>query len=148
MDFVPPVTLPAGSKSPYTRVRKSGATSENPIKGPLALVYSEALALELLCVAIGNIGRLSGEPSEQYTERDVRCLHAARELLMNELSHPPTILQVARSAGMNETTFKRGFKALFGETLFEFSVRCPMTHALKLFREQRMPVAEVAEAVG
>jgi len=29
---------------------------------------------------------------------------------------------------MNETALKRGFKAVFGETLFDFSVRCRMQH--------------------
>ena len=49
---------------------------------------------------------------------------------------------------MNETTLKHGFKSLFGETIFDFSVRCRMQRALTLLREQRMPVAEVGAAVG
>jgi AraC-like DNA-binding protein len=55
---------------------------------------------------------------------------------------------VARATGLNETTLKRGFKAIFGETLFEFSVRCRMQHALKLLRHQHLPVKRVAEATG
>lgn len=121
---------------------------DSPYVGALGLVYIEALVMQLLCVVVGNFGRLAETPSEQYTHREVRCLHAARAIVMNQLAHPPTIRQVARAAGINETTLKRGFKALFGETLFEFSVRCRMQHALTLFREQRLSVAEVSEAVG
>lgn len=143
-DDIPFVRLPltAGMFEAASRI------IDNPFHGALRLVHCEALATELLCLAVGNIGRLSGEPSEQYTEREIRCLHTARTLVMTQLSRPPTIRQVARASGINETTLKRGFKALFGETVFEFSVRCRMQHALKLFREQRLSVAQVGEAVG
>jgi AraC-like DNA-binding protein len=97
---------------------------DNPYDGPLRLVYTEAVTLELL------------------------CLHAARNLLMRQLSPAPTIRQVSRAAGMNETALKHGFKAVFGETPFEFSVRCRMQHALTLLRERRLPVARIAESIG
>lgn len=120
----------------------------NPFSGPLALVYTEGIALELLCSAIANFASLSEGPSEEYSQRELQRLHAARDFLMRQYSPAPTIRQVARAAGVNETTLKSGFKALFGETLFEFSVRCRMQHALGLLRDRAMPVARVAEAVG
>lgn len=145
----------AGCDLPYVQLPLTAAMfdiasrlMDNPFEGPLALAYTEALGAELLCVAAGNMGRLCAEPSEQYTEREVRCLRAARAILMNQLARPPTIRQVARAAGLSETTLKCGFKALFGETVADFSVRCRMQHALRLFREQRLSVAEVGEAVG
>lgn len=122
---------------------------DNPYSGTLGLVHTEALALELLCAAIAGFNDLSTTPPrEQYGERDLRRLQAARGILMKQMTPAPTIRQVARAAGINETSLKRGFKAVFGETIFDFSVRCRMQHALILLREQGMPVAEVAEAVG
>lgn len=121
---------------------------DNPHQGPLGLVYAESLVMLLICAAVISATSLSDSPAEQYTPREIRCLNTARRLLMNELERPPTIRQVARAAGMNETTLKRGFKSLFGETLFDFSVRCRMQRALTLLREQRLPVAEVGAAVG
>lgn len=120
----------------------------NSFTGALGLVYTEAVAVELLCCAVAGFYSLSSAPNEQYTQRELRCLHTARDYLMRQLAPAPTISQAARAAGMNETTLKRGFKAIFGETLFEFSVRCRMQHALKLLRDQRLPVARVAEATG
>jgi AraC-like DNA-binding protein len=67
---------------------------------------------------------------------------------MRQLSPAPTIRQVSRTAGMNETALKHGFKSVFGETVFEFSMRCRMQHALMLLRERGMPVARIAESVG
>lgn len=121
---------------------------DNPYSGPLALIYTEGVALELLCSAVSNFASLSGAPSEEYSQRELQRLHAARDFLMRQYSPAPTIRQVARAAGVNETTLKSGFKALFGETVFDFSVRCRMQHALTLLRDQAIPVARVAEAVG
>jgi AraC-like DNA-binding protein len=121
---------------------------DNPFTGVLALVYTEALALQLLCCAVAGFSSLSSAPNEQYTQRELRCLYAARDYVMRQLAPAPTIRQVARAAGMNETTLKRGFKAIFGETSFEFSVRCRMQHALTLLRDHRLPVARVADSCG
>jgi AraC-like DNA-binding protein len=122
---------------------------ENPHDGSLGLVYTEAVTLELLCLAVSSLqGAKCAQPYERYSDRDLRSLHAARSILMKQLSPPPTIRQVARVVGINETSLKRGFKALFGETIFDFSVRCRMEHAITLLRERQMPVARVAETVG
>jgi AraC-like DNA-binding protein len=121
---------------------------ENPYADILRLIYTEAVTLELLCAAVRGFTDLAQAPIEEYSERDLRCLKTARSLLMTQLSPVPTIRQVARAAGMNETSLKHGFKAIFGETIFEFSVRCRMQHALSLLRERRMAVARVADAVG
>ncbi len=121
---------------------------DNPYSGALRLIHTEASTLELLCAAVHGFAELAHTPSEEYSERDLRCLHAARALLMKQLSPAPTIRKVARAAGMNETSLKHGFKAVFGETIFDFSVRCRMQHALGLLRERRIPVARIAEAVG
>jgi AraC-like DNA-binding protein len=121
---------------------------ENPYSGTLGLIHTEAVTLELLCLAVSAFGTLTDAPTQEFTDHDLRCLHAARTLLMKQFSPAPTIRQVARTAGMNDTSLKRGFKAVFGETIFEFSLRCRMQHALTLLRERRMPVAQVAQAVG
>lgn len=120
----------------------------NPFTESLALVYTEALTLELLCAAVGSFCTLSDEPSAEYTERELKCLHTARDILMREFSPPPTIRKLARSVGMAETTVTRAFKAVFGETVFDFSLRCRMQHALSLLRDKRWSVARVSEAIG
>jgi AraC-like DNA-binding protein len=121
---------------------------DNSHSGRLALIHTEALALELLCAAVAELHGTSPALNGKYGERELRCLNNARELLTTQLARALTIREVARAAGMNETTLKRGFREIFGETMFDYSVRCRMQRALLLLREKRMPVARVAEAVG
>lgn len=121
---------------------------DSPYAGALGLIHTEAITLELLCAAVAEFSSARPTPLKQFSERDLRCLYAARAFLKVQLSAPPTIRQVARAVGMSETSLKRGFRALFGETLFDFSLRCRMQHALMLLRERHMSAAQVAQAVG
>jgi AraC-like DNA-binding protein len=121
---------------------------DNPYSGVLGHVYAEAVSVQLLCTAIASFDSLAGIPTDQYSQRELRCLHAARNVLIQQLAPVPTIRQVARTVGMNETTLKRGFKVVYGETMFEFSVRCRMQHALTLLRDHHSQVVRVAEAIG
>jgi AraC-like DNA-binding protein len=120
----------------------------NPYTGSLALVYTEAVSLELMCSALGSFRTLSATPSEEYSDRELRCLHAARGILMRQFAPPPAIRHLARSVGIAETTLRRGFKAVFGDTVFNFGLRCRMQHALALLRDQHWSVARAAEAIG
>jgi AraC-like DNA-binding protein len=120
----------------------------NPFTGVRSLVFTEALTLELLCSAIETFCSLSTAPSEEYTDRELRCLHGARNILMRQFAPAPTIRQLARSVGVAETTLRHGFKSVFGETIFDFGLRCRMQHALTLLRDRRWSVAKTAEAVG
>jgi AraC-like DNA-binding protein len=120
---------------------------KNPFSGTLALVYTEALTLELLCAAVGSFSALP-PPTKEYSERELRCLQRARSLLIRQLAPAPTIRNLARSVGMAETALTTGFKAVYGETIFEFSLRCRMQQALILLRDQHWSVDKVSNAVG
>jgi AraC-like DNA-binding protein len=121
---------------------------DNPFSGTLALVYTEALALELLCCAVRSFTAVSGAPVEEYTERELKCLYMARNTLARQLAPPPTIAKLARSVGMAKSTLSKGFKAVFGETIHDDSLGCRMRHALALLRDQSWSVAKASEAVG
>jgi AraC-like DNA-binding protein len=123
---------------------------DNPYTGSMGLIFTEAVTHELLCLAISTFQDQKLDPSvpNGFSDRQLRSLHTARAILLKQMSPAPTIREVARSAGINETSLKRGFKALFGETLFDFSVRRRMEYAMKLLNDRNMPISHVAEAVG
>jgi len=120
----------------------------NRLDGKLSLLYTEAVTLELLCAAVKSFNSLPTPANPECTARALRCLQAARSLLMRQLAPVPTIRQLARSVGMAETALTKGFKSVYGETIFEFSLRCRMQHALMLLRDQQCSVDKVSETVG
>ncbi|MGH8250572.1 MAG: helix-turn-helix transcriptional regulator [Steroidobacteraceae bacterium] len=120
----------------------------NPYTGALALVYTEAITLELLCIALGSFRSSFASSSEEFTERELYCLHAARDVLMRQYAPPPSIRQLARLVGMAESPLMKSFKVVFGETISNFGLRCRMEHALTILRDQHQSVAIASEAVG
>jgi AraC-like DNA-binding protein len=59
---------------------------------------------------------------------------------MGKLASAPTIRKVSRAIGMSETALTKGFKAVYGETIFDFSSRYRMQDALTLLRDRRWSV--------
>jgi AraC-like DNA-binding protein len=72
-------------------------------------------------------------------------LGVARQLLSKRFSPAP---ELSESARVSEKVLARGFKAVYGETAFEFGVRRRMEHALELLRDQGWSVERVSEVAG
>ncbi|RQR62427.1 AraC family transcriptional regulator [Burkholderia sp. Bp9126] len=67
---------------------------------------------------------------KKLSVRECRQLEGARALLLQDLSPPPTIAELARAVGMNQCKLKRCFKDHFGSTIYA------------LFQEERMSSAQ------
>lgn len=78
--------------------------------------------------------------------RERRLLLAARERLLSDLSNPPTIGQLARETGLNQLKIKRGFKLLFGISVYALFQRERMEQARRLL--QSRSVTETATSLG
>lgn len=122
--------------------------ANSPYQGRLRLIHMEATALQLYCLILSAFDRLSEAVEELYSAGDLRLLHRAREILGTRFSPVPTITGLARELGLNESKLKRGFKVLFGKTVFEYGLHCRMQHAMRLLRDQHMRIGLVANAVG
>jgi len=123
----------------------------NPYSGQRRLLYADAKVTEILCASVERWQSSlvpQQDSGERFSARDLRLIEKARELLVADLSRPPTIPQLARSVGVNTSKLKRGFKYLCGMTIFEYAHRHRMERALQLLSEERMPVNQVADRVG
>lgn len=78
--------------------------------------------------------------------RERKQLLAARERLLSDLSDPPTIEQLARETGLNQLKLKRGFKNLFGVSVYALFQRERMERARKLLLQYS--VTETAMQLG
>ena len=121
--------------------------AENPYKGTLEKLYFDSVAGELL---IALIESLCGEKptSISLADRDRELLVVARNLLLEDLHNPPTIAQLAKTVGMNEDKLKKGFKALFNNTIFKTLTEHRMRQAVKHVRANDMSIAEIAYDTG
>ncbi|MBB4268020.1 helix-turn-helix transcriptional regulator [Roseospira visakhapatnamensis] len=109
---------------------------------PRLLIH--AATLEFLAWHLDSYKPLS--EAEAVSARERMLLMAARERLLQDLSNPPTIADLARETGLNQLKLKRGFKAAFGHSVYALFQRERMDRARELLR--RHGVAETAVILG
>lgn len=81
-------------------------------------------------------------------EADREKIIKARELLIQHIGEPITIKELSRKVAMNECYVKKGFKEMFGTTIFDFYQSQRMEHAKYLLYEKGLSVTEVSMLLG
>ena len=81
-------------------------------------------------------------------EADREKIVKAREILVQQIGEPITIRELSRKVAINECYLKKGFKELFGTTVFDFYQSQRMEHAKYLLYEKGLSVTEVSMMLG
>lgn len=81
-------------------------------------------------------------------EADREKIIKAREVLIQHIGEPITIKELSRKVAMNECYLKKGFKELFGTTIFDFYQNQRMEHAKFLLYEKGLSVTDVSLMLG
>ncbi|MCG2614575.1 AraC family transcriptional regulator [Terrimonas sp. NA20] len=81
-------------------------------------------------------------------EADRDKIVKAREVLIQHIGEPITIKELSRKVAMNECYLKKGFKEMFGTTIFDFYQSQRMEHAKYLLYEKGLSVTEVSLLLG
>lgn len=72
----------------------------------------------------------------------------AREILLKRIQSPPTISELALQIGINECYLKKGFKELYGTTVFDFIQEQRFQKAHFLLSTSGLTISAVAEELG
>ena len=81
-------------------------------------------------------------------EADRFKITKAREVLLQHIGEPITIKELSRKVAINECYLKKGFKEMFGTTIFDFYQSQRMEHARYLLYEKGLSVTEVSMMLG
>ncbi len=81
-------------------------------------------------------------------EMDRDKIVRAREVLLQHIGEPITIKELSRKVAINECYLKKGFKELFGTTIFDFYQGQRMEHARYLLYEKGLSVTDVSMLLG
>lgn len=82
------------------------------------------------------------------SEKDRKKFIEAKEVLASRLDDPPTIIELSKLMGINEYKLKRGFKELFGTTIFGYIHAQRMDLAKKLLLGSSKSAKEIAYETG
>ncbi len=81
-------------------------------------------------------------------EADREKIIKAREILVQHIGEPITIKALSRKVAINECYLKKGFKEIFGTTIFDFYQSQRMEHAKYLLYDKGLSVTEVSLLLG
>lgn len=123
-----------------------------PYTGILKNIFLQSKAMELLIYSSDQF--ISNNQDERYGcrflthDEDRDKIIKAREILLDHLDSPVTIKDLARKVAMNECYLKKGFKAMFGTTVYDYFQKERMERAKYLLCDQGLSVSEVAVKMG
>ncbi|MGJ3251633.1 MAG: helix-turn-helix transcriptional regulator [Elainellaceae cyanobacterium] len=121
-----------------------------PHHGMLRQMYLESKALDLLTLQVGQWadGQSQSRQKRRLGPDDVERLHHARDILVRQMEAPPSLLKLAQQVGLNDCKLKRGFRQLFGTTVFGYLHQARLERSRQLLATGTMSVTEVAQTVG
>jgi AraC-like DNA-binding protein len=116
--------------------------------GLLKRMLLESKVLDLLVLVLKQLA--PEKPFKGLTVRldDVDKLYEVKRVVEQQLTHQHSLRELARQVGLNEFKLKKGFRELFGTTVFSYLLDLRMEHARQLLLQGTMTVEEVAEEVG
>lgn len=121
-----------------------------PYRGIGKRLYLEGQTLELLGMLVTQEVEICDGiiPSFSLKPDVVDRVHYARDILLQRLDNPPSLMELARQVGINECTLKRGFRQIFDTTVFGYLYDYRMEQARRLLEMGTYRVEEVARIVG
>ena len=119
--------------------------------GILKSMFLESKALSLLLYfqneqtsiqALCNSCKFLSKPIEKDK------IFKAKELILNSLDKPYTIPELSMIIGINQCYLKKGFKEIFGKTVYDFVQEQRMLKAKLLLTTTNVTVSQIADQIG
>lgn len=116
-------------------------------KGMYKTMFLESKIIELFLLQLEQLDEQLDSPLTIKSD-DIDKLYLVRDFILENLAGSYSLVELARIAGTNEFTLKKGFKELFGTTVFGFWNDAKMDRAHKLLKDSDKTIKEIASLVG
>lgn len=121
-----------------------------PYQGMVKRIYLESKVTELIALVVDHeIAIQQGEDEKNPLKPEqLERVHCAKEILLRDLSNPPSLTKLAHQVGLNAFMLGQGFRQVFGNTVFGQLQAYRLEAARQLLAEQDITIAEVSHRVG
>lgn len=113
-------------------------------------LYLRAKATELLLAVLDEFCQSPEESNKsvKLSKWDTEQLHALKRWLTENSDEPGSMEEIAHRVGVNSFKLKRGFRQLFGISIFGFVLRIRMKRALVLLKQSNESVSTIGLTLG
>ncbi len=106
-------------------------------------------AEELVCLTLSELlKRESKSAFHSLNIQDVQKIYEIRTHILDDLSKPPLVADLAKKATMSESKLKRIFKQIFGDSIYSYYQKFRIQSAANLLQQGNMSVSEVGYRLG
>ncbi|MDG2396960.1 MAG: AraC family transcriptional regulator [Flavobacteriaceae bacterium] len=81
-------------------------------------------------------------------EENIRKIRLAKEIVINNISEPPSLVELSEKIGLNIKKLKEGFKQLYGDTVYSYLLDHKMEEARRMLSSRNYNVNEVGLKIG
>ncbi len=120
-----------------------------PYQNSLRRLYLEGKIYELLAMRLEQL--MTPDKSNNRVKlgsQDIERVHYAKELLVERMEDPPSLLELAKAVGLNDFKLKKAFREVTGNTVYGYLREQRMKRAHSLLEQGAMNVTEVTFEVG
>ena len=110
--------------------------------------YVQIKVQELMYLLFSKLSLRENTSFKNINSNDAEMLLIIRNKLLNDLSIPPVLSELAAIASMSETKLKQHFKQTFGDTIYNYYQKARMEEAAFLLKQARHSVSEVGYELG
>jgi AraC-like DNA-binding protein len=120
-----------------------------PLSGNLRSIVIEAKILEFIAIQLNQMVKEDhGKDVHKMKAADRDALFAMKEFLNKTFTKEHSLKTLSRTFGLNEFKLKRGFKELFGTTVFDYLHDLKMEYAKQMLASEDVYINEVSGLVG
>ncbi|RZV16032.1 AraC family transcriptional regulator [Aliarcobacter butzleri] len=112
----------------------------------LANIYKQGKIFELLSLEISKLQK--NEDDIFLDDYDRSAILKAKEILLNNLQNPPSIVTLAKMVHLSEVKLKRGFKQIYKTSPYQLLVSHKMNLAKNMLESGEYNINEIALQVG
>lgn len=109
-------------------------------------VYFDLLTRTLLFHLL--LQAIQQQPASPYTHYEIDGIHAARQMIRENIRRHFVIREIAQKVGVNEFKLKAGFRELFGNGVYEYLRLERMHEARELLNNAARSIKEIAAITG
>jgi len=117
-------------------------------KGIYKRLFLEAKVIDLLLLQLEQFAAHDCKVFCSLKPADVEKIYYAKEIILKQLHNPCSLIDLARQVGTNEFTLKKGFKEVFGATVFGMVAEVKMEQARQLLLAGEKNISEVSDLTG
>jgi len=137
-----------GNITPSMAVVLSQILSSN-IHESMKVLYLKGKVYELLSLYFNKNEDTDIEQCPFLIDEDnVRKIRLAKEIILKNMSEPPSLQELSEEIGLSLNKLKEGFKQLYGDTVFGYLLDHKMEEARRMLASTNYNVNEVGLKIG